>query len=55
MTDLYLIRHGEFAADMPFSTIPPEGPPLSPLGIMQAERLRDRLAGTREIMDAGAL
>jgi 2,3-bisphosphoglycerate-dependent phosphoglycerate mutase len=49
MTDLYLIRHGEFVMDMPFSSVPPDGPPLSPLGIIQAERLRDRLAGTREI------
>jgi probable phosphoglycerate mutase len=49
MTDIYLIRHGEFVTDMPFSSVPPDGPPLSPLGIMQAERLRDRLGGTEEI------
>lgn len=49
MTDIYLIRHSDFAVDIPFSSIPPDGPPLSPLGIIQAERLRDRLAGTREI------
>ncbi len=49
MTDVYLIRHGDFTMDMPLSAIPPEGPPLSPLGIVQAERLRDRLAGTKEI------
>lgn len=49
MTDIYLIRHGEFVADMPYASVPPDGPPLSALGITQAERLRDRLAGTGEI------
>lgn len=51
MTDLYLIRHGEALGavhDMIGNTA------LSPLGIVQAERLRDRLAATGEI-DADVL
>jgi 2,3-bisphosphoglycerate-dependent phosphoglycerate mutase len=47
MTDLYLIRHGEALGaihDIVGNTA------LSPLGIMQAERLRDRLAATGEIL-----
>ncbi len=46
MTDLYLIRHGEAlgaALDIIGDTA------LSPPGILQAERLRDRLAATGEI------
>jgi 2,3-bisphosphoglycerate-dependent phosphoglycerate mutase len=46
MTDLYLIRHGEALGailDIIGDTA------LSPLGILQAERLRDRLAATGEI------
>src|SRR5712692_6707504 len=46
MTDLYLIRHGEALGavhDIIGNT------DLSPLGILQAERLRDRLAATGEI------
>ena len=46
MTHLYLIRHGEALGavqNMIGDT------PLSPLGILQAERLRDRLAATGEI------
>ncbi len=51
MTDLYLIRHGEALGavhDIIGNT------DLSPLGILQAERLRDRLAATGEI-DADVL
>ena len=47
MTDLYLIRHGEALGavlDIIGDTT------LSPLGILQAERLRDRLAATGEIV-----
>ncbi len=52
MTHLYLIRHGEAVCN-----VDPEGTiagmcgdaGLTPLGRMQAERLRDRLATTREI------
>ncbi|HEX9132863.1 MAG TPA: histidine phosphatase family protein, partial [Ktedonobacteraceae bacterium] len=46
MTDLYLIRHGEALGaihDVIGDTA------LSPLGILQSERLRDRLAATGEI------
>ncbi len=46
MTDLYLIRHGEALGavhDIIGDTA------LSPLGILQSERLRDRLAATGEI------
>ena len=43
-THLYLIRHGEatYAADDTAAS-------LTPLGIVQCERLRDRLTATREI------
>jgi probable phosphoglycerate mutase len=46
MTNLYLIRHGE-AMSAIHGFIGDGG--LSPLGVLQAERLRDRLASTREI------
>ncbi len=51
MTDLYLIRHGE-ALGAVHDTIGDTA--LSPLGKLQAERLRDRLAATGEIA-AGVL
>jgi probable phosphoglycerate mutase len=46
LTNLYLIRHGE-AISATQGIIGNSG--LSPLGILQAERLRDRLAATKEI------
>jgi probable phosphoglycerate mutase len=46
MTHLYLIRHGDATTT---STNPLEDPRLTTLGIAQAERLRDRLAGTGEL------
>jgi 2,3-bisphosphoglycerate-dependent phosphoglycerate mutase len=46
MTHLYLIRHGQ-AISAVEDTIADTG--LSPLGIRQAERLRDRLAASHEI------
>jgi len=46
MTHLYLIRHGQ-AISAVENTIGNTG--LSPLGIKQAQRLRDRLAATGEI------
>ncbi|HTD18634.1 MAG TPA: histidine phosphatase family protein [Ktedonobacteraceae bacterium] len=46
MTHLYLIRHGQ-AMSAARNTLGNTG--LSPLGITQAERLRDRLAATGEI------
>jgi probable phosphoglycerate mutase len=46
MTNLYLIRHGE-ATTQVSNVLRDEG--LTPLGVKQAERLRDRLAGTGEI------
>ena len=46
MTQLYLIRHGETLSAIQ-GRIGDAG--LSPLGITQAKRLRDRLAATREI------
>ncbi len=50
MTHLYLIRHAQADGRKPGSVgsaIPDAG--LSPLGIIQAERLRDRFAETSEI------
>src|ERR671924_150032 len=46
MTHLYLIRHAE--AMSAIKGFVGDGG-LSPLGILQAERLRDRLAASREI------
>jgi 2,3-bisphosphoglycerate-dependent phosphoglycerate mutase len=46
MTNLYLIRHGE-AMSAIHGFIGDGG--LSPLGVQQAQRLRDRLGATREI------
>lgn len=46
MTHLYLIRHGQ-AISAVENTV--GNTPLSPLGVKQAERLRDRLAATGEI------
>lgn len=46
MTHLYLIRHGDATTT---STNPLEDPRLTALGVTQAERLRDRLAGSGEI------
>lgn len=45
-THLYLIRHGQAISAVEGSM---ENTRLSPLGIKQAERLRDRLAATQEI------
>jgi broad specificity phosphatase PhoE len=47
MTNLYLIRHGE-AISATQNFIGDKG--LSPLGVKQAERLRDRLLATKEIV-----
>src|SRR5579859_3965957 len=46
MTKLYLIRHGEASGALNHIIGDSE---LSRLGVMQAERLRDRLSATREI------
>lgn len=46
MTDLYLIRHGEALGAVHHIIGDTD---LSPLGILQAEHLRDRLAATGEI------
>lgn len=46
MTHLYLIRHGE-AMNAIKGLVGDGG--LSPLGVLQAQRLRDRLAATKEI------
>jgi len=46
MTHLYLIRHGDATTT---STNPLEDPSLTTLGVAQAERLRDRLAGSGEL------
>ena len=46
MTHLYIIRHGQ-AISAVENTVGDTG--LSPLGVKQAERLRDRLAATGEI------
>ncbi|HZR39706.1 MAG TPA: histidine phosphatase family protein [Ktedonobacteraceae bacterium] len=45
MTNLYMIRHGEMQLNAEYMR--DDG--LSPLGRLQAERLRDRLAATHEI------
>lgn len=42
MTHLYLIRHGDFAIGLEDGRYSNQG--LTPLGVRQAERLRDRLA-----------
>ncbi len=47
MTHLYLIRHGDYIEDLENGSYQDLG--LSPEGIRQIERLRDRLAGTGEI------
>ncbi len=47
MTDVYLIRHGDFGDVIDRTGI--GSSPLSPRGVAQAQRLRDRLAATREI------
>lgn len=50
MTHLYLIRHGEAVSNVqPIMGGMRGDTGLSPLGIQQAEALRDRLAATREI------
>src|SRR5581483_2761461 len=46
MTHLYLIRRGDATTTSPN---PLEDPRLTRLGVAQAERLRDRLAGTGEM------
>ena len=43
-TQLYFIRHGDATYH-----VDDAAPALTPLGVVQAERLRDRLAATREI------
>ena len=47
LTHLYLIRHGDFTIDLKDGKHLDLG--LMPLGVSQAERLRDRLATTGEI------
>ncbi len=48
MSNIYLIRHAQQIEDFAPEEQPQE-PPLAPIGITQAERLRDRLAATHEI------
>jgi 2,3-bisphosphoglycerate-dependent phosphoglycerate mutase len=49
-TDLYLIRHGEAFANVDHIIGGMRGDTgLTPIGVRQAEHLRDRLAATREI------
>lgn len=48
MSNIYLIRHAQQLEDFAPEE-QPLGPPLAPIGITQAEHLRDRLAATREI------
>lgn len=51
MTHLYLIRHGESVANVEPLIAGMRGDAgLTPLGVAQAERLRDRLAATGEIV-----
>lgn len=49
MTHLYLIRHAEYLYDLVDGQYPKRNLGLTPEGIKQAERLRDRLAHTGEI------
>lgn len=50
MTNIYLIRHGEALVNVNQIVGGMRGDTgLSPLGVIQAERLRDRLAATREL------
>lgn len=49
MTHLYLIRHADYIYDLVDGKYPKRDLGLSPEGISQAERLRDRLVRTREI------
>ena len=49
MTHLYLIRHADHIYDLVDGKYPKRDQGLSPEGIKQAERLRDRLASTGEI------
>ena len=48
MGNIYLIRHAQHAEDFALEG-QFYGPPLAPIGITQAEHLRDRLAATHEI------
>jgi probable phosphoglycerate mutase len=51
MTNLYLVRHGEAVANVSGIVGGMRGDTgLTPLGVVQAERLRDRLAQTGEIL-----
>jgi len=51
VTNLYLIRHGEAVANVTHVVGGMQGDTgLTPLGVAQAERLRDRLAHTGEIV-----
>ncbi|MCG8353757.1 MAG: histidine phosphatase family protein [Chloroflexales bacterium] len=49
MTNLYLIRHGEAVGNVRPILAGLRDPGLTPFGVSQAERLRDRLAATQEI------
>lgn len=49
MTTLYLIRHADYIYDLVDGQYPKRDQGLSPDGVNQAERLRDRLARTGEI------
>src|SRR5690348_11644318 len=49
MTHLYLIRHADYVYDVVDGQYPRRDQGLSPTGIQQAERLRDRLASSGEI------
>jgi 2,3-bisphosphoglycerate-dependent phosphoglycerate mutase len=49
VTHLYLIRHADYIYDLVDGNYPKRDLGLSPEGVKQAERLRDRLARTQEI------
>lgn len=49
MTHLYLIRHADYIYDLVDGQYPKRDLGLSPQGIVQAEKLHDRLASTGEI------
>ena len=49
MTHLFLIRHADYIYDLVDGQYPRRDQGLSPEGVQQAERLRDRLARTGEI------
>ena|SRR5579872_2305233 len=49
MSNIYLIRHAQQIENFVPTEEQSNGPPLAPIGVIQAKHLRDRLAATHEI------